>query len=82
MGGDEFCVIAHGEDACAVLQRAREALTERVEGVEVSCSLGYAPVAADGLTADDVVRAADERLYDDKRSSRADGDARPSVYAA
>jgi diguanylate cyclase (GGDEF)-like protein len=82
MGGDEFCVIAQGADAEIVLERARGALAERVDGVEVGCSLGCASIGMDGSTADEVVRAADERLYDEKRSSRAGGETRPSVYAA
>ena len=71
MGGDEFCVIARGADAGAVLERARLTLAERAGGLSISCSLGSTPVAADGSTADELLRRADERLYEDKRASRA-----------
>jgi len=82
MGGDEFCVIAQGSEADAVLERARKTLAERLDGVEVSCSLGSAPIPADGSAADDVVHAADERLYEEKRAARGGGETRPSVFAA
>jgi len=69
MGGDEFCVIARGAGAEATLDRARAALTER-DAPGISCSLGSARVRADGSNADELLRKADERLYDDKRLSR------------
>jgi diguanylate cyclase (GGDEF)-like protein len=70
LGGDEFCVIARGEGAAGVLERARAALVDRPGGLRISCSLGAARVPADGATADELLRKADERLYDQKRSSR------------
>jgi diguanylate cyclase (GGDEF)-like protein len=93
MGGDEFCVIARGADAEALLERARESLSERGEGYGVSCSLGTIAIAPGEMTPAEAFRKADQRLYDDKRSSRAtletgaaDGAAEPpdeaSVFAA
>ena len=71
LGGDEFCVVAHGPDAAAVLERARTTLAERVGGPDVGCSLGTAWIAEDGATPDALLRTADARLYEDKRASRA-----------
>jgi diguanylate cyclase (GGDEF)-like protein len=71
LGGDEFCVIAHGPAAGMVLERARVALAERAGDLSISCSLGATGITADGSTTDDVLRRADERLYDAKRSAHA-----------
>jgi diguanylate cyclase (GGDEF)-like protein len=71
LGGDEFCVIASGHDAGEVLERARITLAERAGGLHISCSLGSAWIAADGATGDELIRTADERLYENKRSARA-----------
>jgi diguanylate cyclase (GGDEF)-like protein len=74
MGGDEFCVVAHGHEALAILERAQASLTERIDDITISCSLGFTPITADAVTADELIREADQRLYDHKRSSRtADG---------
>ncbi len=79
MGGDEFCVIAHGYEALAVLERAQASLTERIDDITISCSLGFTPITADARSADEVIREADQRLYDHKRSSRtADGAGAPT----
>jgi diguanylate cyclase (GGDEF)-like protein len=70
LGGDEFCVIVRGERNDVVLERARAALVARAGGLRISCSLGAARLPADGSTADELLRKADERLYDHKRASR------------
>ena len=70
LGGDEFCVIACGQDADSTLALARATLVERVDGLRISCSLGSARIVS-GSTADEILRDADERLYDEKRSSPA-----------
>ncbi len=70
LGGDEFCVIASGENADSILEIARATLVERVDRLRISCSLGSARIAA-GSTADELLRDADERLYEEKRSSPA-----------
>src|SRR5581483_8402895 len=64
LGGDEFCVVAYGPDAAAVLERARTTLAERVGGPDVGCSLGTAWIAEDGATPDALLRTADARLYE------------------
>jgi diguanylate cyclase (GGDEF)-like protein len=71
MGGDEFCLIARGPNAVLVLERARASLTESVGELGVGCSLGSLELPADGSTADELLRKADLRLYDNKRSTRA-----------
>ncbi len=70
MGGDEFCVIVRGEQAREVLERAQTTLTERIDDLTITCSLGFTPLTADTRTADDAIRQADQRLYDQKRSTR------------
>jgi diguanylate cyclase (GGDEF)-like protein len=70
LGGDEFCVIASGARTDEVLERARVTLAERAGGLHISCSLGSARLSADGSTGDELIHKADERLYENKRSSR------------
>jgi diguanylate cyclase (GGDEF)-like protein len=85
MGGDEFCVVATGLGAETALERARDVLCARVGGLSISCSLGAARFAADGSTADALLRKADERLYEEKRASRIgrepDADEAPTRHA-
>jgi diguanylate cyclase (GGDEF)-like protein len=69
LGGDEFCVIVRGDGAEVVLERARAALVDRAGGLRISCSLGAARLPVDGSSADELLRKADERLYDHKRAS-------------
>ena len=71
IGGDEFCLIVRGAQAGAVLERAQATLTERRGDLTISASLGSTLVSPDTGSADEVIRDADQRLYDDKRSSRA-----------
>jgi diguanylate cyclase (GGDEF)-like protein len=83
MGGDEFCVIARGAGAEALLERARETLTEHGEGFSVSCSLGTIRIAPGEMAAAEAFHMADQHLYDDKRSSRMDEDAtEPALFTA
>jgi diguanylate cyclase (GGDEF)-like protein len=77
MGGDEFCLIAQGEGAEAVLERAQASLTERVGDLTISASLGSTPLTSSTPTADDAIREADQRLYDHKRSARSADPADP-----
>ncbi|GAB2577827.1 diguanylate cyclase CdgB [Streptomyces capparidis] len=74
LGGDEFVVLADGlgpEDAADLAERLRTALTPpiRVDGramrVGASFGIGW---AACGMTADEVLHSADQRMYMDKRS--------------
>jgi diguanylate cyclase (GGDEF)-like protein len=78
MGGDEFCVIALGDRAEAVLQLARDTLRDDADGISVSCSLGTVRIEQPRMTAAEAFRMADQRLYDDKRSSRAPDEALPA----
>ena len=73
MGGDEFCVIARGADGEDVLSAAADALKEHGESWEVSCSYGSVVIAPNGLTLEEALQQADQRLYDNKRSLRTDG---------
>ena len=70
MGGDEFCVIIHDADAEHLLAAAQEALSERGEHFEVSCSRGSVRIAPDEMTIEQALQHADQRLYTNKRSSR------------
>jgi two-component system, cell cycle response regulator len=76
MGGDEFCVIAHGPDPDPehLLAAAALALSEHGEGFAVSCSLGSVVFATDEVTLEQALQQADQRLYDNKRSARKHGD--------
>lgn len=78
-GGEEF-VIAIPEsspgDAVRQLERLRQRLADaRIPGpsgeaLHVTCTVGVATLPADGLSADALLRRADERLYDGKRAGR------------
>jgi diguanylate cyclase (GGDEF)-like protein len=79
-GGEEFVVAFPGEHAAtmsAVLQRLLEELSAITfvgdDGSEfsVTFSAGIAELPADGVTVDDLVSAADKRLYRAKREGRA-----------
>ena len=72
IGGDEFCVIARGDNAEDVLRRAQEALSEHDEEFTVRCGLGTVAIAPDEMTFEEALRTADQRLYVDKAAARAD----------
>jgi diguanylate cyclase (GGDEF)-like protein len=65
MGGDEFCILVHGEGR-ELAVAAAAALTETGDGFAVGCSYGTARVPADATTASDALRLADQRLYESK----------------
>ena len=74
LGGDEFVVLADGltrEDANDLATRLRNALSPpmRIDGraVRVGASFGIG-WAGCGMTADEVLQSADQRMYIDKRS--------------
>ena len=76
LGGDEFCLIAPvapGE-AEPLIDRACAALTEHGEGFEVSSSFGAIMIPDEATDASEALRLADERLYAQKYSRRADTD--------
>ncbi|MDQ3850143.1 MAG: PAS domain S-box protein [Actinomycetota bacterium] len=68
MGGDEFCVIvtAPDEGTEALVDRAREALSERGEAFSVTASCGSALLPAQARTASDALSLADRRMYEVK----------------
>jgi len=78
LGGDEFCVLAEVAPAQVddFVEACRSALSERVDGIEITASLGAA-LLAEGATASDVLRLADRRLYADKLQRWLEGSRRP-----
>jgi two-component system, cell cycle response regulator len=76
LGGDEFCLIAPitGQDTEQLIDRACAALTEHGEGFEVGTSFGAVVIPEEATDASQAFRVADERLYAQKHSRRADTD--------
>ena len=76
LGGDEFCLVAtiRPGEAESLIDRACLALSERGEGFEVSSSFGAIVVPDEATDPSEALRMADERLYAQKHSRRADGD--------
>jgi len=75
LGGDEFTAILEaGSDGAAMARRIRTAVARPVlfgsHSLTVGISIGSAAYPADGSDADDLVRAADNAMYDDKNSGR------------
>ena len=75
-GGEEFAVVlpaTQGPSAAAVADKLRRAVANaQFAGVAypVTVSIGVAEFPAHGITRDDIVRAADEALYDAKGAGR------------
>jgi diguanylate cyclase (GGDEF)-like protein len=78
-GGEEFMLVLPGASLAATQQRAEELRTEvqalMVEHggqalAQVTVSLGVAGFPAHGTTADSLIRAADQALYQAKRGGR------------
>ena len=69
IGGDEFVIITAEAGGEQLLERAQDALTERGAGYAVGCSRGSARILA-GVTLEQALHVADERLYANKRSVR------------
>ena len=87
LGGDEFVVLLPGVSSRAALERVRDNISARLDQrVKVGrwqlsslpCSLGIAAAPRDGRTPREVLRAADESMYDSKRARRS-GAARLTV---
>lgn len=76
LGGDEFCVIAPVSvgEAESLIDRACMALSERGEGFDISSSFGAILLPEEATNASDALRLADERLYAQKHSRRAQTD--------
>lgn len=78
LGGDEFLVISEAVDdptaAALVIDRLHRRLCGPVEvdgdSLDLSVSLGYVVVGEPGLSADDVLRRADQALYAAKAGGR------------
>jgi diguanylate cyclase (GGDEF)-like protein len=70
LGGDEFCVVARGENAEASIAKAQAALSEPTGAFTVTCSVGSVLIAPDKMTFEEALRQADRRLYEYKRSFR------------
>lgn len=77
LGGDEFMAILDAEsDGRAVMQRIEAAISEPVlfgaHALVVDVSIGLAIYPADGVEAVDLLRVADARMYDAKKSKLKD----------
>jgi diguanylate cyclase (GGDEF)-like protein/putative nucleotidyltransferase with HDIG domain len=72
MGGDEFCVLAHvPEDrAEAIAGLGAAALSEEGLGFAIHCSYGVSLIPRDTTSAEQALRLADQRMYDQKDSHR------------
>jgi diguanylate cyclase (GGDEF)-like protein len=78
-GGEEFAVILPGADLAAAVQRAEEVraaisrMTVKLRGAAlapVTASLGVAALHDHGKTGPDLLKAADEALYEAKKEGR------------
>ena len=92
MGGDEFLVVVPGLAGAGVLRRAENIVTECLDRLRAPIETGIAgmdPLRAtfsagvsvypdDGRTFDDLVHAADQRMYANKPASAAVGYIRPA----
>ena len=72
LGGDEFCVLAEGDEQAthAVRDAAVAALADVDGGFEVGSSCGFVLVPRDAATPSAVLQLADERLYAEKARRR------------
>jgi diguanylate cyclase (GGDEF)-like protein len=74
LGGDEFCVLAPDTDpggVPALARRITQAVARASAGAEVvRASVGIALFPQDGRRVDELVRAADQRLFAAKRARR------------
>jgi diguanylate cyclase (GGDEF)-like protein len=68
LGGDEFCVLAHGGED--VREAVAEALSARGEGFVVTSSTGTALMPDDATDAGEALRIADQRMYMQKSGDR------------
>ncbi len=70
-GGDEFCVVLAGvefQKAYRIVERI-EGCKWHVGGITVTCSVGMSGWS-DGMKAEDVIEAADRRMYEVKQSQK------------
>ena len=78
MGGDEFAITVRGVPACdagAIVERfqnaASEAAREALDCEAISLSLGLASLGTDGEEPEELLAAADRRMYEAKRHNKA-----------
>jgi diguanylate cyclase (GGDEF)-like protein len=69
IGGDEFVVTTADADGERLLAAAQTALSERGTGFSIGCSRGGTRIVA-GVTLEQALHVADQRLYANKRSVR------------
>jgi len=76
-GGDEFVVLMENVDPDSIsglIEKIRQAVELPVESsagpLKVGASIGFAFAPIDGMALDELVRAADERMYADKAARR------------
>ena len=72
-GGEEFAVVLPGcgpDEARVIAERLRQAVAAAPSAVPITASAGVATYPAHAGDADTLVRAADDALYDSKRSGR------------
>jgi diguanylate cyclase (GGDEF)-like protein len=76
LGGDEFCIVSPlaDEEIEHLVHRTSEALSEQGEGFHVGSSFGAVVLPDEAADPSQALRAADERLYSQKRSRRTDDD--------
>lgn len=72
MGGDEFCLLAHDstDGGTATVVLAAGALSEAGDAFTIGCSYGSALVPSEARTGEDALRLADQRMYEQKTTSR------------
>jgi diguanylate cyclase (GGDEF)-like protein len=70
-GGDEFAILlldADGERAQNVAGRIGSCLRQQTDSPTLSVSIGFSVYPVDGLSASELLEAADKRLYQSKKS--------------
>jgi diguanylate cyclase (GGDEF)-like protein len=70
LGGDEFCALFSDASDTAVVQRCLAALCEEGDGFSITSSHGSVVLPAEASDPDLAMQLADERMYDEKGSSR------------
>jgi diguanylate cyclase (GGDEF)-like protein len=71
LGGDEFCVLLHGESATEeVVDRLATALSDHGDAFSISSSFGAVFCPEETASATEALRIADQRLYGQKQHRR------------
>jgi diguanylate cyclase (GGDEF)-like protein len=69
IGGDEFVIVTGATDGERLMSAAQSALSEKGAGFSIGCSRGSTRIHA-GVTPEQALHVADQRLYANKRSVR------------